>query len=116
MIKQFGEEKSFLMIDFLSESNYLNGENERGWKASFDWVIEPKNFAKILEGNYKNRKQNGNSKNTQNGLGNNTGNSTSGSYVSRKASFNEILARKLAEQNSANSESGNITVDAEVVE
>jgi len=36
-------------------SNFLNGENKEGWKASFDWVMNPNNFTKILEGNYENR-------------------------------------------------------------
>ena len=38
------------------ESNFLKGDNKRGWKANFDWVIEnPKNWVKIYEGNYKNK-------------------------------------------------------------
>lgn len=31
---------------------HLCGENDRGWTASLDWVIEPRNLTKILEGNY----------------------------------------------------------------
>lgn len=27
------------------------GENDRGWKADFDWIINPSNFVKILEYN-----------------------------------------------------------------
>lgn len=63
-------------------------------------------------------------KNTNNGTnqftnnrtaGNTAGSGTSGSaHVSGKTSFNQILARKL--KASGNSESGNITIDAEVVE
>ena len=37
------------------ESNFLKGSNNRGWKASFDWVMLPSNFQKVLEGNYTNR-------------------------------------------------------------
>lgn len=41
------------------ESNFLKGDNKRGWKANFDWVIEnPKNWVKIYEGNYKNKTSN----------------------------------------------------------
>lgn len=41
------------------ESNFLKGDNKRGWKANFDWVIEnPKNWVKIYEGNYKNQTSN----------------------------------------------------------
>lgn len=32
---------------------FLKGENDRGWKASFDWLIEnDENFLKVLEGKY----------------------------------------------------------------
>ena len=33
-------------------SAFLKGANDRGWRASFDWIIQKKNFIKILEGNY----------------------------------------------------------------
>jgi Helix-turn-helix domain len=37
----------------IQASLYLNGNNERHWKVSFDWVIEDDNhLQKILEGNY----------------------------------------------------------------
>ena len=34
------------------QSGFLSGQNDRGWKANFDWVIKPENRIKILEGNY----------------------------------------------------------------
>lgn len=38
-------------------SDFLTGRMEgRDFKASFDWIIKPSNFIKILEGNYDNRK------------------------------------------------------------
>lgn len=36
-------------------SNFLKGENERSWKANFDWLMKEANLAKVLEGNYKNK-------------------------------------------------------------
>ena len=39
-------------------SDFLNGRNDRGWIASFDWLMLPDNFSKIIEGNYDNRKIN----------------------------------------------------------
>jgi hypothetical protein len=39
-------------------SGHLTGNNNRGWKTSFDWVIEPGNLNKILEGNFDNRGKN----------------------------------------------------------
>ena len=44
----------------VSESKFLNGDNDRSWKASFDWLFEnDKNWVKVMEGNYDNREQNG---------------------------------------------------------
>lgn len=34
-------------------NEFLKGANERGWKADFDWLIEEKNFAKVLENRYR---------------------------------------------------------------
>ncbi len=34
------------------QSKFLQGNNDRKWKASFDWIIKPDNIAKILNGNY----------------------------------------------------------------
>lgn len=38
----------------VSESDYLLGKIN-GWKANFDWIMNPTNFVKILEDNYKNK-------------------------------------------------------------
>lgn len=38
----------------VKESKFLTGSNERRWKATFDWLINVDNIAKVLEGNYKN--------------------------------------------------------------
>lgn len=39
----------------VSESDFLCGK-KTDFKASFDWIMKPANFVKILEGNYKNNK------------------------------------------------------------
>lgn len=39
----------------MENSDFLKGNNNRNWKASFDWAMNPDNFNKILEGNYENR-------------------------------------------------------------
>lgn len=59
-----GVEKAMETIEELfrkvSESKFLNGDNDRSWKASFDWVFEnDKNWVKIMEGNYDNREPSG---------------------------------------------------------
>lgn len=35
-----------------SKSSFLTGR-EKDWKASFDWLVKPTNFAKTVEGNYQ---------------------------------------------------------------
>lgn len=45
----------FRVISQTAESKFLQGENDRGWTADFDWVFSPSNFLKILEGRYENR-------------------------------------------------------------
>jgi polyhydroxyalkanoate synthesis regulator phasin len=36
----------------VAASEFLNGANERSWKADFDWITKTDNFAKIIEGKY----------------------------------------------------------------
>jgi hypothetical protein len=31
---------------------FCRGDNDRGWRANFDWAMKPSNIAKVLEGNY----------------------------------------------------------------
>ena len=38
-----------------SESDFLNGQGPKGWVASFDWMMIPQNFQKVLENNYRNK-------------------------------------------------------------
>ena len=36
----------------LERSQFCRGENERGWRADFDFLLQPKSFTKLLEGAY----------------------------------------------------------------
>lgn len=36
-------------------SDYLKGQNDRNWKADFDWLMRADNFAKVREHKYDNR-------------------------------------------------------------
>ena len=38
-----------------AESDFLNGKGPKGWVASFDWMMVPQNFQKVLENNYRNK-------------------------------------------------------------
>jgi len=37
------------------ESDFLNGINKDNWVATFDWIMMPENFVKLLEGNFDNK-------------------------------------------------------------
>lgn len=54
--REYGDDAIFRMIDKASGSAFLNGHNQRGFTASFDWLIRPNNFPKVLEGNYDDEK------------------------------------------------------------
>lgn len=38
----------------LERSAFCRGENDRGWRADFDFLLQPKSFTKLLEGAYDN--------------------------------------------------------------
>jgi len=39
-------------IAAIPRSPFLLGQNDRGWQASFDWFLEPRNLTKLTEGTY----------------------------------------------------------------
>jgi hypothetical protein len=39
-------------IAAIPRSPFLLGQNGRGWQASFDWFLEPRNLTKLSEGTY----------------------------------------------------------------
>jgi hypothetical protein len=51
-MREYGAEAVAKVIDMVATSRFLQGSNNRGFVATFDWVIKPANFIKILEGNY----------------------------------------------------------------
>lgn len=57
-LKESSEAEVFAAIDKTSESDFLNGCGNRGFKASFDWLFRPRNYIKVLEGNYDNNRKN----------------------------------------------------------
>jgi hypothetical protein len=42
----------------LSASKFCLGQNDRGWRANFDWFIQPDTVVKIMEGKYENNGSN----------------------------------------------------------
>ena len=83
-IREFGLEAVYEVIAKATASDFLNGKNQRGWVASFDWIMLPTNFPKVLEGNYDNRTNNFNGTNTtQSSGGCNPKNTVTGFVVHR---------------------------------
>lgn len=55
-LHEHGYEKILVMLRNAGTSNFLAGDNQRQWVATFDWLFRPTNFAKVLEGNYANNR------------------------------------------------------------
>lgn len=59
---EFGKEEAWIpTIDTLFkkivDSDFLRGDNNHQWVATFDWLFDsPKNWVKVLEGNYDNHR------------------------------------------------------------
>ena len=53
-INDHGVEKVIEVIQLAGKSDFLNGKNEKRWKADFDFIINPEKFIKIMEGKYNN--------------------------------------------------------------
>ena len=43
------------LFSAVNRSAFLAGTNGRGWRADFDWILQPRNAARIMEGVYDNR-------------------------------------------------------------
>ncbi len=62
-LNEYGLNKITEVFRLAGKSNFLNGVNSKNWNATFDWILKPINFAKILEGNFKNKNNGGNTQN-----------------------------------------------------
>ncbi|WP_024614656.1 hypothetical protein [Clostridium sp. Ade.TY] len=51
-IKEYGIETVIETIKSIEKSSFLKGQNNRNWIITFNWLIKPNNFTKVLEGNY----------------------------------------------------------------
>jgi len=54
-IAEFGKEAFVQAIERAARSDFLKGQNNKNWQMTFDWLIKPNNFTKVLEGNYDNK-------------------------------------------------------------
>lgn len=56
-LRQYGQDSFTSIIEQIKLSDFLQGKNDRGWQVTFDWVVHPSNYPKVLEGKYlENRK------------------------------------------------------------
>lgn len=56
----WAEAKNIILSCFqkINDSDFCNGTNDQGWKATFDWFFaNDKNWIKVVEGNYDNRRK-----------------------------------------------------------
>ena len=60
------------LFELAESSEFLKGGNGRNWSATFDWLIQDGNMAKVLDGNYTSREP------TQKGENNDTGRKDTG--------------------------------------
>ena len=48
-----GDMETFQEVFARAEASvFLQGENDRGWRADFDWLMNEANMVKVLEGKY----------------------------------------------------------------
>lgn len=43
------------LFDQVARSDFLNGSNDKNWRADFDWLMKEQNLIKVLEGKYERR-------------------------------------------------------------
>lgn len=54
IIAEFGEAALREALDQIKASQYLRGK-VKNWRVTFDWLIKPDNFVKVIEGQYADR-------------------------------------------------------------
>ncbi len=57
-IREHGKESFHTCIEEVKQSSFLQGKTKKAWSGfSFDWMVLPSNFPKVLEGNYNDNRQ-----------------------------------------------------------
>lgn len=52
---EVGREELYQLIDKIKCSSFLRGKNNRGWKVTLEWIMNPNNFDKVIEDKYTDR-------------------------------------------------------------
>ena len=56
-LEEYSENEIIQAIQLIRLSNFLIGKNDRNWKIKFDWLLNPNNFIKVIEGNYTDKEE-----------------------------------------------------------
>lgn len=56
-LKQYSVDDFRRIFELAESSDFLKGKNDRNWSATFDWMVKDANMAKILDGNYNDKKE-----------------------------------------------------------
>ena len=57
ILSKYSKDELFTVFQKAQKAPFLTGENDRSWKADFDWLLIEKNMVKVLEGKYDKQKQ-----------------------------------------------------------
>ena len=57
VLNKYGMDTVKEVFRLTSQSDFLLGNNNRGWSADFNWLMKEDNFIKVLEGNYNKKKK-----------------------------------------------------------
>jgi hypothetical protein len=54
-LKQYSIKDFETLFEKAEASSFLKGRNDRGWRATFEWLLKDSNMSKVLNGNYDDR-------------------------------------------------------------
>lgn len=57
VVAEYGAEKVVEVLEKVEEYPFLAGENDKGWKADFEWLMNKNNLLKVMEGRYERKPQ-----------------------------------------------------------
>lgn len=86
-VKEHGVDGVLEAIENVRKSDFLKGQNSKGFVITFDWFVKPNNFVKVLEGNY-----------TELHAGNQTGNQKKPKQYTTAADYKPEKPKKTAEE------------------
>lgn len=55
LLDKFSLDDFQMLFEKAEQSDFLKGENQRKWQATFEWLVTEDNMCKVLNGNYDNK-------------------------------------------------------------